>query len=90
MGSEVRGSSAQGGSLHNMPNGFGRDVFPPDRTGAANSAKDEACRYLRGMRPVIHRTVYPARHRHRSDVPTLPDQIGHNPVLLPDLEVVEL
>jgi len=40
MGSEVRDSSAQCCSLHNMPNAFGRDVVPPDRAGSADSAKE--------------------------------------------------
>jgi hypothetical protein len=42
---QVRDSSTQCRSLHNMLNGFGHDVVPPNRAGSADSAKDEACRY---------------------------------------------
>jgi len=90
MGSEVRDSSAQCCSLHNMPNGFGRDVVPPDRAGSADSAKDEAGLYPGSLCPVIYRALDPARHRNRSDVFAFPDQVGYNPVFLSDLKVVSL
>jgi hypothetical protein len=73
-----------------MPNGFGRDAVSPNRAGSADSPKDESGRYPAGLHPVIYRPFDPARHRYRSDVLALPDQIGHNPVLFPDLEVVVL
>jgi len=55
-----------------------------------DSAKDEAGCYRRSLRPVIHRPLHPAWHWNRSDVLALADQVGHNPVLLPGLDVVEL
>src|SRR5208283_3142790 len=87
MRSEVRNSCAPGRSLHYVPDGFGGDAIAPDRSASADSTKDEASRYPRSLRPVIHCPFDPPRHRNRSDVLALPDQVGHNPVLLPDLEV---
>jgi hypothetical protein len=61
---------------------------PQNCAGPADSAKDEAARYPCRLRPFIHRPLDPARYRNRSDVLSLPDQIGYNPVLFPDLKVV--
>jgi hypothetical protein len=75
MGSELRSSSAPGRSLHNVPNGFGRDVVAPERAGSADSAKNEAGRYPRRLRPFVHRPFDPARHGNRSDVLSLTSQV---------------
>jgi hypothetical protein len=88
--SKLRYSGAPVRSLHHTPYGLGNNVVSPDRAGSADSAKDEAGRYHCGLHPVIHRPFDPARHRYRSDVLALPDEIRHNPVFLPDLEVVVL
>ena len=83
-------SGAPGRPLHHMPYGFGRDVIPLNRAASADSAKDDPGCHTRSLRPVIHRPFDPAQHRNPSDVFALPDQVGHNPVFLPDLEVVGL
>src|ERR1019366_4966219 len=73
-----------------MPNGLGRDVVPRDRPVSAYSAKDEAGRNPGSLRPCIHRLFDPTRHRNRSDMFALADQIGHDPVLLPDLKIFSM
>jgi hypothetical protein len=88
MGSEVRDSDSPGRTFHHVPYGFGCEVVPPELAVSAHSAKDETCRYPRNLCPVIYGAFHPLRHRNRSDVRALPDQIGHNPVFLPDLKVV--
>src|ERR1039457_1569360 len=90
MGSEVRNSGLPGRSLHHMPNGLGRDVVPPDHAVSADSAKNEAGRNRGSLRPDIHRLFDPTRHRNRSDVFALADQIGHDPVLLPHLQIFSM
>src|ERR1017187_10004289 len=90
MGSEVRDSGVPGRSLHHMPNGLGRDVVPPNPAVSADSAEDEAGRNPGGLCPGIHRLFDPTRHRNRSDVLALADQISHDPVLLPDLKIFSM
>src|ERR1700691_2410749 len=86
MGSEICDSGPPGSPLHNMPNGFRCDVLPPDRASSANSAEDKTGRHPGSLCPAIDRAFHPVRHRNRSHVLTLPDQVGHNPVLLTDLK----
>jgi hypothetical protein len=81
---QVRNSCAPGCALHHVPYGFGGDVVAPDGSASADSAKDEAGRYPRDLHPVIHRAFDPPRHWNRSDVFAISDQVGHNPVFLPD------
>jgi len=57
---------------------------------SADSAEDEAGRNPGGLRPGVHRLFDPTRHRNRSDVFALADQIGHDPVLLPDLKIFSM
>ena len=87
MGSKVCDAGAPCSALHNVPHRFRRDVFAPDRPSSADSPKDEAGRCLRSVRPVIHRVLHLARHWNRSHVLSFADQVGYNPVLLPDLQV---
>ena len=89
VGGQVCDSRTSGRALHNVPYRFRREVFAPDRPGPADRPKDEPGRYLRSVHPVIHRAFHPAWHWNRSHVLSFADQVGYNPVLLPDLQVGE-
>ena len=85
--SQVCDVGAPGRALNNMPYRFRRDMFAPDRPGSADRPKDEPGRYSGSVHPVIHRAFHPVWHWNRSDVLAFANQVGYNPVVLPDLQV---
>src|SRR5262245_7371771 len=88
MRSEVLEAGALGCSLDNMPNRFWGDPVAPDVTEPVHSPEDRTCIYPSSSGPFIDRSLHPRGHRDGADMLPLADQVGNDPVFLPNLEVL--
>jgi hypothetical protein len=74
--------------LHDTPNHLGAEAGSPDSPSFVDRTEEYAGRNPRGIRPSVNSSFYPIRDGNRSNVPTLADKIGNDPVLLPLLDVL--
>src|SRR6266540_3613928 len=87
MGSEILDPGALRGALHHVPDRLRRDSFAPDSTHPVYSPEDCSGTDAGSYGPLIKGPLHPRWHGDCADVFSFADQIGDNPVILPDLEV---
>ena len=90
MGSHLLDGCFLGRLPHDPPNHFLTNPRAPDSTAVGDTAEDKAVFDVRDRQPVIYGSLYPARHRHRAHVPTLPEQVNNCPVIVSLLKVRQL
>jgi hypothetical protein len=78
-----------GPSLYDAPDYFRTETARRDPLGLVDRPKDWAGRDTSGGQPLVHRELDPSRDWHRSNVTTLADKIGDNPVLFSLLEIFD-
>jgi hypothetical protein len=66
---------------------FGNPVTPR-RPMAAHRSENSARRYLRQISPSIDCLLDPSRHRNRTDMTAIANQVYDGPVSLPDLQIL--
>jgi hypothetical protein len=74
------------GAPDDVPEHLRRLAIAPDSPRLVDRAKDAPVRQTRRLRPGVYGGLHPRRHRDRSDVSALADEIGDDPVLLPLLD----
>ena len=89
MGREVFDHCPLRCTLHNLPYRLGSDSITPDPTQPVYSAENGTRADASGQGPLVYSTLHPHRDRNCPDVFSLADQVGYDPVLLPDLEVLD-
>ncbi len=67
---------------------FGVIPAPPGFAHPAYAPEDRAGTNFGGRSPGINSSLHPRRDRNRANVLSFADQVGYDPVLLPDLEVI--
>ena len=85
MWCQILNGCSLGAVLNDMPHDAFRYARSPGFACATHAPKHAAFAHAGGPKPAIDGGLDPVRDGHRSNVPTLPDQINHGPVILPSL-----
>ena len=75
------------GPLHNMPDRFRRDPITPDPTEPVYSAEDRTRADASSHGPLVDSLLHPCWHGNCPDVLSFADQVGDDPVFLPNLKI---
>ena len=68
-----------------MPHRLRRDPLTPNAASSIDAPENDFFIDAGGSDPIVNRGLHPGRNRDSSDVFPLADQVGDDPVLLPDL-----
>src|SRR5215472_14992394 len=90
MRGKIRNSRLSGGGFDDMPDRFRGDRLSPNLAKAAHSSENGPRLDARDGKPLVYCALRPARDRNGANVFTFADQVGNNPVILADLEILFL
>ena len=89
MWRQLGDSEPSGIFLHDVPNYLFSDLRTPNRPFSADAPEQLALSNVCCTQPIIQRLFHPIRHRHSSNMGTLPDKVHNGPVILSPLKVVK-
>jgi hypothetical protein len=79
----------RGPRLYDAPDDFRAETTCRDPVGLVDRPEDRAGRDAGSGQPAVHRKLHPGRDWHRSNVTTLANKVGDDPVLFSLLEVFD-